>query len=162
MNDLLKRLVGILRLRSGPQDLPDSWGFTTVIVGLYLWMNVAMSQRLGDENATATSFAITILQFAAIWVLLLVRKHPERLAQTLAALAGTGIMLGIISFVFLVQADADRQQPLLALGWFSVFVWSLLVDAHIYRNALSVSMSQGMLVAVLLLAASYVLVEFAI
>lgn len=161
MNDLLQKLVGILRLRSGPQDLPDSWRFTTGIVGLYLVMNVAMSQQVGDENATVTSFAITVLQFAAVWVLLLTRKHPERLAQTLAALAGTGIILGIISFIFLVQADADTQQPLLALGWFSVFVWSLVVDAHIYRNALSITMSQGMLVAVLLLAASYVLVEFA-
>lgn len=161
MNDLLQKLVGVLRLRSGPQDLPDSWKFTMSIVGLYLAMNIAMSQQVGDENATATSFAITVLQFVTVWALLLARKHAERLPQTLAALAGTGIMLGIISFIFLVQADAGTQQPMLALGWFSVFIWSLVVDAHIYRHALSITMSQGMLVAVLLLAASYVLVEFA-
>jgi hypothetical protein len=45
------------------------------------------------------------------------------------------------------------------LIWFAVFIWSLLVDAHIYRHALTVPFAVGMLVTVLLLAASYVLIE---
>jgi hypothetical protein len=45
------------------------------------------------------------------------------------------------------------------LIWFGVFIWSLFVDAHIYRNSLSVPFAIGMLVTVLVLAASYVLIE---
>jgi hypothetical protein len=68
-------------------------------------------------------------------------------------------VLGLLSYVFLAQADPARDQPVLALVWFGIFFWSLVVDGHIYRHALSISMAQGLLVAVLLLAASYVLVE---
>ena len=161
MNTLLNSFVGILRLRSGPQDLPDSWATTVVIVGLYLAMSMFSVQQLGDGDSAAVGLAITAMQFAAIAVMLHLRKHPERLAQTLSALAGTGIVLGTLSYIFLVQADPDRQQPLLALAWFSLFFWSLVVDAHIYRHALSITMPQGMLISVLLLAASYVVVELA-
>ena len=56
-------------------------------------------------------------------------------------------------------ADPGRNQPVMALFWFAIFAWSLVVDAHIYRNALSVTMAQGLLVAVLLMAASYVMIE---
>jgi hypothetical protein len=38
-------------------------------------------------------------------------------------------------------------------------VQATIVDAHIYRNALSVTLSVGMLITVLTLAASYVLIE---
>ncbi len=161
MNTLLNSFVGILRLRSGPQDLPDSWATTVVIVGLYLAMSMFSVQQLGDGDSAAVGLAITAMQFAAIAVMLHLRKHPERLGQTLSALAGTGFVLGTFSYIFLVQADPDRQQPLLLLSWFSIFFWSLVVDAHIYRHALSITMPQGMLISVLLLAASYVLVEFA-
>ena len=161
MNALLNSFVGILRLRSGPQDLPDSWPTTVVVVGLYLAMNMYSGQQLGDGDSAAASLAVTALQFAAIAIMLYLRKHPARLGQTLSALAGTGIVLGTLSYMFLVQADPDQQQPLLLLAWFSLFIWSLVVDAHIYRHALSITMPQGMLISVLLLAASYVVVEIA-
>ena len=161
MNTLLNSFFGILRLRSGPQDLPNSWATTVVIVGLYLAMNMFSGQQLGDGDSAAASLAITALQFAAIAVMLYLRKHPERLAQTLSALAGTGIVLGTLSYMFLSQADPDQQQPMLALAWFTIFFWSLVVDAHIFRHAMSITMPQGMLISVLLLAASYVLIDFA-
>ena len=49
----------------------------------------------------------------------------------------------------------------LALFWFAIFGWSLAIDAHILRHALSVSMSTGVLIAVVLLAATYMVLEFA-
>jgi hypothetical protein len=160
MNAMFNTLLGILRLRSGPQDLPSSWTMTLVMVALYLMLAVFTGQRLGEGDSAAASLAVTALQFTAVIVMLQLRKHPERLAQTLSALAGAGLFFGTLSFVFLVQADPARQQPMLALAWFGIFFWSLVVDAHIYKNALSITMAQGMLIAVLLLAASYVLVEF--
>ena len=161
MNTLFNTFLGIMRLRAGPQELPSSWSTTLAIVAAYLMLGVFTGQRLGDGDSAAASLAVTALQFAAVITLLQIRKYPERLAQTLSALAGVGIIFGSLSFIFLVQADPSRQQPMLALAWFSIFFWSLVIDAHIYKTALSVTMAQGMLIAVLLLAASYVLVEFA-
>jgi hypothetical protein len=59
----------------------------------------------------------------------------------------------------LTQSDPAANQPLLALTWFAVFIWSLFVDANIYRHSLSVPFAMGMLITVLTLAASYVLIE---
>lgn len=161
MKALFDTVAGILLLRSGPQDLPYSWNKTVLLVAAYLALGVFTGQRLGDENAVATSLAISTLQYMAVGVMLYLRKHFARLAQTLAALAATGIILGAISYMILSQADPEQQQPVLAMAWFGVFIWSLAVDGHIYRHALSITMAQGVLIAVLLLAASYVLARFA-
>jgi hypothetical protein len=83
----------------------------------------------------------------------------ERFAQTLSALAGVGIIFNSITWALLTQSDPTSNQPLLALTWFAVFIWSLFVDANIYRNALSIPLAMGMLVTVLTLAVSYVLIE---
>ncbi|MFT5371395.1 MAG: hypothetical protein ACI9H8_001243 [Lysobacterales bacterium] len=161
MNALVYGLIGIMRLRSGPEDLPFSWKTTLLIVAGYLMVGVITGQRLGDENSATASLAAAVMQFSAVMIILQIRKFPERLPQTLCALAGTGIMFTVLSFMFLSQADPDQQQPMLLLAWFTVFFWSLMVDAHIYKNAFSITIAQGMLVAVLLLAFSYVLIEFA-
>jgi hypothetical protein len=160
MNALFHEIVGILKLRSGPQDLPSSWSVCLAIVAIYLMLGVITGQSLGGENSVAAALAAAAMQFVLVIVMLQIRKYPERLTQTLSAIASAGIVFTVLSFGFLSMADPERQQPLLALGWFSIFFWSLVVDAHIYKNALSITMAQGMLVAVLLLAGSYVLVEF--
>jgi len=161
MNALLVALLQMLRLRSGPQDLPSSWVLSGALIGAYLAVGVFTGHTLGGEDAVFRSLAINALQIFAVVAMLQVRRTPERLAQTLAALSGTGIILSLIAFGFLLQADPDVNQPLLALAWFVVFGWSLLVDAHIYRHALSIKLSTGVLVAVLLLAVSYVFIEVA-
>ena len=161
MNSLFNGLLGILRLQSGPQDLPGSWSTTLPLVAAFLMLGTLVGQQLGEEDSAAVNLAATALQYAAVIVMLAIRKHPERLPQTLSALAGVGMMFTVLSFMFLSQADPDRQQPVLLMAWFGVFFWSLIVDAHIYKNAFSITMAQGMLIAVLLLASSYVLIEFA-
>jgi hypothetical protein len=160
MNELYCGLIGILRLRSGPEDLPFSWKTTIIVVAAYLMVGVITGQRLGDENTATASLAAVVMQFAAVIVILRIRKFPERLAQTICALAGAGVIFTVLSFMFLSQADPDKQQPMLLLSWFTIFFWSLVVDAHIYKRAFSITMAQGMLVAVLLLAGSYVFIEF--
>jgi hypothetical protein len=75
-----------------------------------------------------------------------------RLPQTLTALAGTGLIFGAVFIPLVLLATPGSSQPLLALWWLSTIAWSLVVDAHIYRRALSITMSLGILIAVLLLA----------
>jgi len=152
-------LANLLRLRGGPQHLPASWVLMVFLITAYLVQNLITGQQLEDENAAAKSLAAICLQVFILTGLLYWRRHMERFAQTLSALAGVGIVFNAITWVLLTQSDPALNQPVLALGWFAVFIWSLFVDAHIYRNSLSVSLSSGMLITVLALAASYVLIE---
>jgi hypothetical protein len=56
--------------------------------------------------------------------------------------------------------EAGQDQALLALVWITAFGWSLAVDAHIYRHALSTTMSQGVLVAVIIFALNLVISQW--
>lgn len=161
MNSLAANLLLLLRLRSGPQDLPPGWPVSAVLLAAYLGLGIYTARALGGEDAILRSFATGVLQVFAVTVMLRFRGFPERLPQTLSALCGTGIILGLLAHLLLLQANPEVNQPLLGLVWFAIFIWSLLVDGHIYRHALAASLPQGVLVAVLLLAASYVFVETA-
>jgi len=94
-----------------------------------------------------------------IATLLHLKKLSTRLPQTLSALAGTGLIFGSGSVLLISQAEPASNQPMLALVWFGVFLWSIAVDAHIYRHALSIKMNLGVLVAVLIFAANFILLQ---
>ena len=130
-----------------------------VLLSAYLVQNLVTGQQLEDQNAAAKSLLAICLQVVVLTGLLIWRKHPERFAQTMSALAAMGIFFNMITWALLSMSDPALNQPILALIWFAVFIWSLFVDAHIYRNSLSVPFAIGMLVTVLILAASYVLIE---
>ena len=156
---MLMNLARMLQLRSGPQHLPASWPLMILLLSAYLVQNLVTGQQLEDPNAAAKSLLAICLQVVVLTGLLIWRKHPERFAQTMSALAAMGVIFNGITWVLLSMSDPTSNQPVMALIWFSVFIWSLFVDAHIYRNALSVPFAVGMLVTVLILAASYVLIE---
>ncbi len=159
MKGLFISLANMLRLRGGPFSLPASWSVAALLLVAYLVQNLITGAQLEDENAAAKSLVAISLQVAVLAGLLTWRKHPERFAQTLSALAGVGVFFNAITWALLSGFDPAQGRPALALAWFSVFIWSLFVDAHIYRHALSVTLSMGMLITVLTLAASYILIE---
>jgi len=159
MNGVFMNLARMLRLRGGPQNLPASWSLMLFLVTAYLVQNLVTGQQLEDDNAAAKILVAICLQVFVLAGLLYWRRHMARFAQTLSALAGVGIVFNTMTWVLLTQSDPASNQPALALTWFAVFIWSLFVDAHIYRHSLSVTLSLGMLITVLTLAASYVLIE---
>jgi len=159
MNGMLMNLAQLLRLRGGPQDLPASWSLTILLLTAYMAQNLLTGQQLEDENAAAKSLLSVCLQVGVLTGLLFWRNHLERFPQTMSALAAAGIFFNIITWILLSLPDPEVNQPILAMVWFSVFIWSLFVDAHIYRHSLSVPFAMGMLITVLILAASYVLIE---
>jgi hypothetical protein len=152
-------LANLLRLRGGPQNLPASWTLAIILISVYLVQNLVTGQQLEDDYAAAKSLLAICLQIVILTGLLFWRRHLERFPQTLSALAGVGIVFNAITWALLTQSNPEMNQPLLAMTWFAVFIWSLFVDANIYRNALSVPLAMGMLITVLALAASYVLIE---
>jgi hypothetical protein len=159
MSGMLINLAQLLRLRGGPQNLPASLTLMILLLTAYLVQNLVTGQQLEDQNAAAKSLLAICLQVGVLTGLLFWRGHTERFAQTMSALAAVGIFFNIITWALLSQSDPTVNQPILALIWFAVFIWSLFVDANIYRHSLSVPLAMGMLVTVLILAASYVLIE---
>ena len=160
MNSIILSLTNMLRLRGGPQSLPNSLPFLVFLVVAFLLQNLFTGQQLDDDNAAAKALLAIGLQITVLSGLLYWRRRPERFVQTLSALVAVGIVFNGITWGLLLQSNPDSNQPLLAMVWFSVFIWSLFVDANIYRHTLSVNLSIGMLITVLTLAISFVAIEF--
>lgn len=149
----------MLRLRSGPQDVPAGWPLAAILSAIYIAQGFVSDRMLGESDGALRSLLAIGMQFTVIAVLLNSRLHQARLPQTLTALAGTGFIFGLISLLLLVQVDPARQQPNLALLYLLLFGWSLVVDAHIYRHALSIGMGTGVLLSVLIFAVNFMLLN---
>ncbi|NCF61709.1 MAG: hypothetical protein GWP58_02550 [Gammaproteobacteria bacterium] len=152
-------LLDILRLRSGPQDLPAGWTFAIVFAVAYVAQGFVADQLMGEADGEARSLLAITVQFGIVSALLNARNARERLPQTLTALAGTGFIFGLLALLILTQIKPEKPQPDLALLYLGLFIWSLVVDAHIYRLALSVKMSIGVLLAVLIFGANFILLK---
>jgi hypothetical protein len=159
MSQLLVRLLDVMRLRAGPQDMPAGWGFAILFSLIYLSEGFFSDQMLNETDSAPRSLIAVSIQFLAVLALLRLRGLSARLPQTLTALAATGSLFGALSIVLAMQSQPGIPQPGLALAWFAAFFWSLTVDAHIYRHALSFNMSLGVLVAVLIFALNFVIIQ---
>lgn len=159
MNSFWSVVLDLLRLRAGPEDLPDQRGLTLLLIGLYIAQGVIASESLGGEHEPQRTLLSISIQFGIVAAILYWRRQPERLQQTLMAFAVTGIVIGLLAFLLLMQADTGVNQPLLALVWFGLLGWSLAVEANIFRHTLEISLPLGMLVTVMLFAVNYLAIE---
>lgn len=159
MGYILNRLMDMLRLRSGPQDMPFGWALAIILTFAYIVEGFVADYMTGDPSTAPRSLLAISVQFLITAVLLTSRGKGSRLPQTISALSGVGLLFGLASILLLSLADPAKNQPGLALIWFGVFLWSLAVDAHIYRRALSITMSSGVLIAVLIFAVNFTLIQ---
>jgi hypothetical protein len=156
---LIRVLLDMLRLRSGPQDLPAAAGLAFVLGAAYALQGMVTDRTLDGVDAAPRSLLAIAVQLGAIGALLKSRRQAARIPQTVSALAGTGVIFGLLAYALLSQAQPGQPQPGLATAYLVLFVWSLAVDAHIYRQALSIKMSLGVLVAVLIFGANFIILK---
>lgn len=159
MIQLLQQLLRMIALRSGPQDLPKGWNTAALMVLLYVALGMLADSMLTLGTSSVRSLMSIALQIGAISLLLRFSSHLERLPQTITAVAGTGCLFGLVSILLLAQSAGGTLPQGIAILWLVLFVWSLVVDAHIYRSALSTTMSVGVLIAVMLFALNFIVID---
>ena len=150
MGTLIRTIAAIALLRRGPQTLPASsfllylllaahWG-TGVLLGLF---------SLSPAMALLAALAGTLIMVALVHGLLLMHWLHSRVTQTLSALAGCEVLIGLLGVpltaLFYAGGGMAELAVLLSL---LLLVWNLAVAAHIFRHALSVSMGIGVLFAI--------------
>ena len=149
----------MLRLRSAPQDLPAASGLAFLLAVAYAVQGIVTDRVLDGADAAPRSLLAIAVQLGAISSLLKSRRQGARIPQTISALAGTGVIFGLLAYALLSQAQPGQPQPALATAYLALFLWSLAVDAHIYRHALSIKMSFGVLVSVLIFGANFIILK---
>jgi hypothetical protein len=164
MSEVLQVLVGIARLKRGPEDLPASPGLLALLVAGSILSDVVLLSILPRpiEGSPAAIIAIGIAVVLA-WTALVLRVagKPERFTQTMTAIFGFQVIMApllVFSGWFMVtyQADPAWQGPAVGLR-LVVEIWALVVLARILRSA-----TQWPMVACVMLAISTELLAFMI
>ncbi len=139
-------------LRRAPQDDPVS--LTALVLALSGYMLIDLIQASassGLPTAIGMTLLDTILMLVFTWVVLRVTGYTLRFVQTLTSLAGTGMILGLLALPLVqMAAGAHRNdEPMadLVLAWLVLLAWSISVQAHIFRHALTVRFGTGLLLA---------------
>lgn len=150
MRALFDLFLAICLLRKGPQDVPAS----PVLLRLTL-LSYGISGLLIPllDVDLPTALELTVLDIALLTGLaygaLTLRHYRPRLTQTLTALFGTGTLLQLLALPLLLlleqQVVSNGTPGWLWPLWLGLFIWGIVIMAHILRHALSTSMGIGVL-----------------
>ncbi len=138
MTTLLTLFFNLCLLRAKPQDLPASGLLPGAALGAYFLtgLMIALTEQSVGYSLLA-AFADTAVLALLTHAVLLLRKRPGRLPQTLAALAGTGAVIQLIAWPLLAS-------PVLLIP---LLIWSLTINAHILRHALEIALGLAILIS---------------
>ena len=163
MTRLLQIFLSICVLKKGPQDLPHSKSLLYLSVAFYAAI-IALDEVRNGIGWYA--LPMTLVSLMTVWALytsvLRLASKEARQTQTLSATFGTSAILTLLTaplrwpVIDAAKANAEPSQNALVLLLF-IMVWSLLIDAHIIRNALDTTLGRGVLVALGMAMVAYVL-----
>lgn len=157
MKELVRLFADIILHRRGPADVPPAGGLLGACLAAYLLAGaLALAPGARDPGTIPAQLALDLaIVVAVIGGLLILTRRAHRLRQTLAALFGTGALLSAASapFIWIAAASPDPAEPAPAVVFSSMMlvmllVASLLVTAHIVRQAMDWPYPAGLLVAI--------------
>ncbi|MBF0471980.1 MAG: hypothetical protein HQL48_11490 [Gammaproteobacteria bacterium] len=137
MSHLFKLWFDILRLRSGPDTIPYSLAlFKLSLIAHFITGILLASFSLDLASALIAALLGTLVMVAYCHLLLLLHRKQPRLIQTLTALAGCEVLLGVLSLplAFWFQFGSG-DQTLTAMLALLILGWNLSVAGHIFRHA---------------------------
>ncbi|MEZ5543334.1 MAG: hypothetical protein R3F42_15030 [Pseudomonadota bacterium] len=144
MKQLLRFWFGLCVLAAAPQDLSASRTVLLVSTGSYLLVSMTLAAMTGGfrDGAQAALLELGLLLLFVAGLLYLTGR-PARIGQTLAALTGSGSLLGLPAVLLVAVTGAAATTGPAAVAWLLLLLWNLLVNAHIMRHALSGSLALG-------------------
>ena len=125
-----------------------------------LWLTLSMYLMISMVLALPVyGLSVSILQallevgllIAYTRIVLQITAHPERYTQTLSALAGTGVIFGVLALplvysIFRSTTGDGTTDVLTSFAYLLILFWLLVVYAHVFKHALSSGMLVGLLV----------------
>ena len=150
----LARLLGsIMFLKSKPQDIKYNAGQLRFIVLFYLFSGtVVLSGSTQIDTAVYSMMLDTAVLGSFTAGCLVLLQLRARLVQTFAALFGTGVIFHCLAWPIIEQLSksdlTDSDKSMLSMVFLMLLSWQVLVNAHIYKHALSVDMTKAVVLSV--------------
>ena len=140
-------------LKKNPQDLPDS----TFLLQLLIVCNIAINFVINIATtslpvALALSVLAVLLVYSFTRLLLWTLNFSSRSRKTLIAIFGTDLVIalpaiGLRYWLHWLETH-NLQSDLAIILWILVFIWNLLVTAHILRHALDKPFGVGVIASI--------------
>ncbi len=153
MQPLLVLFWRICRLQKGPEDVPASGALFAVLLLLSLFLDLVSTRLSIPEIRLFEILLLVIIANAGILsltaMLLQLLGYAQRILQTLTAMLGVSILITIPAMPVLLALQTRMDDP---GGWGVMLllleVWHLVISAHIFRRALSISPLLGLMLAI--------------
>ena len=125
-------------------------------VGIYFLLDFLLAGLDKNiTNALPAALVDTVFLLVFVLLLLLLRRTPDRWTQTVTALAGTGIIFGVLLMPGVITLSESEPmtfiQQIFSVLLYLVLIWYVVVIAHIFRHAISSSFSLGIFVSMIYL-----------
>ena len=139
----------LLVVREKPDVLPASWFLLGLMLAINLLLDIGSFlvkfDAMGTLLRTAADLLISTL---FIYLLLLSVNKTARFLQTASAMFGVSALLNLCALPILILLPPDQQaKGILGVILYALFFWHIAVIGHIFRHALSVTITLGLLVA---------------
>ena len=153
MLQLIRIFLNICRLKAGPQDLPKGLSLLIIVIlaGIILdsLTTPIFLPKLSVIDIIKVVVIYNIILLTAIYLLFKLIGYTERVTQTITAVVGAGIFISLVLLPALLMMNSiDEQMKSISLFILIDNVWRIVVNAHIFRHALSVSFLMAMILSV--------------
>ena len=156
---------GICRLKANPQDLPKGQYLLFAVVFASIIVDSFSSSilivRLSHIEIVQTVTFYNFILLTSAYLLLKLLGYAERGVQTITAMAGSGLFISLVLLPALLILDTteDSVKPFTLLILIDN-VWRIIVNAHIFRHALSIGLLMAMIISVSYLLFSALVADF--
>lgn len=143
------RVLAIMVLKAGPQDLPYSTSLLASAVVLYMLSGIiVLTSSMGTEYALGNMLLDVVVLFAFSYFCLSLLRYRHRFVQMVTALAGIGVVYHLLAWPLFMQIhDMQPEQQgvtIAALLMLLLLSWQVLVYAHVFRHAMEMSFGRAL------------------
>ena len=151
--NIISQYIDLCLFKASPAELPASDSLLKLTLLVYFLTGVALSYI--DNSwiiSIFTSLADMLFMMIAVALLLKFRGFQTRYQQSLSALAGTGVCIGIVGTPIMIWFnrinEAEQATSLAMIFVLALMFWSLMVTAHIFRQTLEIKPSSASILTV--------------
>ncbi len=148
--NLIKIFVDLCLFQAKPQDLPASWALVAITAATTIVTYIIAHQASGQDRDIVGFAVAQVAVFAGtVWMVLKIKKVPERFPQTMSAIFGVSSLIQLAAWPILgwmskASGTPDEQLPnLMIMG---LGIWVLAVSVYVIKHALEVGVGQSFLI----------------
>jgi hypothetical protein len=162
---LIKPFLSLCLLNSTPQDLPSSEMLLGLTLFFYLLVSVILALPFYGVSLSLMQAVLEVgILIIYTRIVLQLSAHLERYMQTLSALAGTGVIVGVMATPLAYSSQqstggAMSNSDMTLLAYLLITVWLLVVYGHVFRHALSSGMFVGIIVSLGYILVSSIIID---